>query len=140
MYLPPCLRYSSLVNKLAVSPELEQRLATGRPVWISITGLRLKRFWYLPVFLRYALPSLRQAESAPGCLLAEAKRINGVFHTVTVWNSREETRAFAGSGIHKKAVKVFSRFFTGHILGYEATEVPTWPEAHRSCLDRGRIY
>ena len=123
-----------------LNPELQNRLNSGSPVWISITGLRLKRIWYLPVFLRFAIPSHRQAERSPGCLMAEAKRINGVFHTLTVWNSRQEMRAFTSSGIHKKAVRAFSRFFTGHILGYEGTEIPDWEEVHRRCLSEGREY
>ncbi|MCA9775525.1 MAG: hypothetical protein KC800_02365 [Candidatus Eremiobacteraeota bacterium] len=123
-----------------LTPELQERLDSGNPVWISITGLRVKRFWYLPVFFRYAIPSHRQAERSSGCLFAEAKRIDGVFHTLTVWNSREDTRAFASSGVHKNAVRAFSRYFTGHILGYEGTEIPDWDEAHRRCLAEGRLY
>ena len=125
---------------MVIDPELRERLQSGDPVWVSITGLRLKRFWYFPVFLRYALPARREAQNAPGCLLAEAKRINGVFHTLTVWNSREDTRKFASSGVHKLAVRAFSRYFTGHILGYESREIPDWPEAHRRCLEEGRPY
>ena len=122
------------------TPELEAHLKSGASVWISITGLKLKKFWYFPVFLRYAIPSHRQAENSPGCLMAEAKRIDGVFHTLTIWRSKKEMREFASRGVHKQAVRAFSKYFTGHILGYEANEVPNWEEAHRRCLDEGRLY
>lgn len=125
---------------MTISPQLQERLDSGAPVWISVTGLRLKRFWYLPVFLRYALPARREALDAPGCHLVEARRINGVFHTLTVWNSRQDTREFASGGVHKLAVRAFSRYFTGHILGYESHQIPDWEEAHRRCLEEGRAY
>lgn len=123
-----------------VAAQFGDRLATGEQVWISITGLRLKRPWYLFAFLRYAMPSYRQAVSSSGCLLAETKHLAGVFHTLTVWDSRESMRGFASSGIHKKAVRAFSRYFTGRILSYQGTRVPDWEEAHRLCLEQGREY
>ncbi len=46
-------------------------------VYVSITGLKLKKIWHAPVFWRHATASMSQAKKAEGCLSADAKTIGG---------------------------------------------------------------
>ncbi len=98
-------------------------------IYVSITGLRLKRFWHGPFFWRHAIASMSQAQRSDGCLSAEARSINGVHHTLSVWTSRRAMLAFLRAGAHRNAMKSFDKFATGKVLGFEADTPPTWAEA-----------
>ncbi|MDJ0626615.1 MAG: hypothetical protein QNJ44_00030 [Rhodobacter sp.] len=100
-------------------------------VYVSITGLRVRRFWHLPTFWRHAVALMAQAQRADGCLGASAKTIHGVHHTRSVWRDRDDMLAFLGKGEHLDAMKVFHRIATGKTLGFEATSIPDWDEVHR---------
>ena len=108
--------------------------------YISITGLELKRPWHVFRFYRHAAPSLRQAKRADGNLQTHVKTINGVHHTLTVWESRDAMRAFLISGPHKQAMKVFPAIATGKTFGYESDDVPDWDEVHRLWQEHGQSY
>ena len=107
-------------------------------VYVSITGLRVRRFWHVPMFWRHAIASMAQARKADGCLGASAKTINGIHHTRSIWRDREDMLAFLGNGAHLEAMKLFPRIAKGKTLGFEATEVPDWDEVHRLWRTQGR--
>jgi quinol monooxygenase YgiN len=106
--------------------------------YVSITGLQLKKIWYAPKFWRHAAASMSQAKSADGCLSADARTINGVHHTLTVWTSRKAMLAYLSEGAHLKAMKAFKSFATGSVYGFETATVPEWPTVHALWLDKGR--
>ncbi len=108
--------------------------------YVSITGLRVKSIWRVPQFLWHALSSMRQARRAPGVLFAEARSIDGVQHTLSVWRSREDMRAFMSTGAHLAAMKDFRRFATGSTCGFEAEHPPSWDEAIAYWREHGRAY
>ena len=107
-------------------------------VYVSITGLRVRRFWYVPTFWRHAVASMAQAQRAEGCLGASAKTINGVHHTRSIWRTQEDMRSYLGSGAHLEAMYVFSRIATGKTLGFVTTDIPNWDEVHRLWVTKGR--
>lgn len=109
-------------------------------VYVSITGLRVKAFWHLPRFWRLAVPAMAQAKAAEGCLQADAKTINGVKHTRTVWVEEAAMRAFLYSGAHMDAIKAFRKIATGKTFGSEMPEIPDWETVHQMWRDRGRDY
>lgn len=100
-----------------------------RSVYVSMTGLRLRSPWQAPRFWFHALGAMAQARAASGLLRAEARRIDGVHHTLTVWESRDAMRAFLRTGAHATAMRVFPRFATGKVFGYAADAPPDWPDA-----------
>ncbi len=108
------------------------------PVYVSITGLKVRHFWQVPTFWRHAMASMAQAKSAPGCLQAEARTINGVHHTRSVWESEAAMRAYLTTGAHLKAMKLFRRIATGKTLGFETEDVPDWGDVHKLWSERGR--
>lgn len=109
-------------------------------LYVSVTGLRVKSFWRIPLFWRHALASMRQAKRAPGNLSADARRIDGVQHTLSVWLSRDDMRAFMSTGAHRAAMKDFHLIATGSTCGFEAEHPPTWDEAIAYWRAHGKAY
>lgn len=107
-------------------------------VYVSITGLNIRRPWHLPVFWRHAIAAMAQARNADGCLDAAARTIDGVHHTRTVWQDRQAMLAYLSTGAHLRAMKVFHRVATGKTHGFETTTIPDWEEVHRLWHDQGR--
>lgn len=108
--------------------------------YISITGLRLKRPWHMIRFFRLAGPAFRQAKAAKGNISAETKTIDGVHHTLSVWENEDAMREFIYSGVHMKAIKSFSDIATGKTFGYESADIPDWQEVRRLWDEKGREY
>lgn len=83
---------------------------------------------------------MRQARASTGNLSAEARSINGVMHTASVWESRSAMLAFIHQGAHQQAIAAFPTFATGKTFGYETETVPNWSQVHQDWLDYGRSY
>ena len=108
-------------------------------VYVSITGLQVRRLWDLPSFWYHAMRSMAQARSAPGNIKAEARTINNVHHTLSVWTDRAAMTAYLTAGSHLEAMRLFPRIATGKVVGYSATEIPGWSQVHAIWAERGRI-
>ena len=107
-------------------------------VYVSITGLKIKRVWHVPIFWSHALKSMAQAKAAAGNISADARTINGVHHTLSVWTARDAMRAYLASGAHLAAMRVFSKIATGKVVGYHAPQAPDWAEVHAIWQEKGR--
>lgn len=112
----------------------------SKTVYVSITGLTLKKPWHVFRFYRHAASSLRQAKRANGNLRTEVQTINGVHHTLTVWDDEAAMRRFLYRGAHKRAIKAFGTIATGKTFGFATDQIPSWDEVHGLWLDRGRDY
>jgi quinol monooxygenase YgiN len=106
--------------------------------YVSITGLQLKSAIHAPRFWFYAIRAMNQAKAASGNIAVQARRINGVHHTVSVWESRQAMLAYLGQGAHLAAMKNFKAMATGKVLGFEADHAPSWQEVHSLWKTRGR--
>jgi hypothetical protein len=106
--------------------------------YVSITGLRLNSFFHAPQFWWHALRSMAQAKSAQGLISADAHTINGVHHTLTLWQDRQAMQKFLASGAHLNAMKNFKSIAGGKVLGYEADAAPGWDEVHELWRSKGR--
>ena len=109
-------------------------------VYVSITGLRVKTPFHAPLFWWHALRSMGQAQRAPGNLSTAAKTLDGVHHTLTVWESRVAARDYVRTGVHARAVAAFRRIATGKTYGYLADRAPDWSEAQSIWREKGREY
>lgn len=103
--------------------------------YISVTGLRIKSIWTLPRFYYFAIQSTNQARRADGNISVDVRAINGVQHTITMWESRQKMLKFMMSGAHKKAMKISHLFDDLYSYGYESDTRPSWDEAHRKWLE-----
>jgi hypothetical protein len=110
--------------------------------FISITRLRLRSIWYLPIFFRYAIPTNIQASKADGNLkLSSLNDAKLTFWTCTAWRDASAMKAFMLSGAHRKAMpKLLNWCDEAAVAHYETddAELPTWPEAHRILIEKGR--
>lgn len=111
-----------------------------KEIYVSITGLQLKSIVYLPVFLLYAGTSFQQAAKAPGNLNVDAKMIDGVRHTLSVWESQHAMQDFIYSGAHARAIAWFPKIATGKTFGFWAQKAPDWDEVHALWLEHGNEY
>jgi len=103
-----------------------------RSVYISITGFRLIGWWHWPRFWWHTLRSIAQARRAHGNLRVEARIINGVHYTLTVWTDERAMRTFLTVGAHLGAMKAYRSLGSGRTLGFNAHRPPDWEAAlHR---------
>jgi hypothetical protein len=120
--------------------KLEAWQQSGRPFYLSITGLKPKSFLKYLAFGRHAIPSRGQAVNAPGNLYVGTKLVNGIQHTLTAWESKEHMKRYIYSGAHLAAIKVFRSIATGKTFGFEATQLPNWDEVHKMWIEQGIEY
>ena len=73
-----------------------------------------------------------QADTAPGNVFVDTNYVDGVFHTLTVWDKRSSMTKFMVSGAHAKAMKIVGEIaYDTKVYGYESTDIPSWDEAHK---------
>jgi hypothetical protein len=109
-------------------------------MYISITGLRLKKPWFFLHFIWHAFRSHRQATKARGVIDVKVTSRNGTQHTLTAWESKKDMEMFKTSGAHKRAIQIFRRFFTGSTYGYESDTIPDWNDALKLLKTHGNSY
>lgn len=98
-------------------------------VYVSVTGLRLRAFWHAPRFWRLAVRAMAEAKTAPGNISALARSLKGVHHTLSVWESEADMRAYLTAPRHLAAMKGFRAIATGETIGYLADTPPDRAEA-----------
>jgi quinol monooxygenase YgiN len=119
--------------------ELPGTPCSNTEVYVSITGLELRGLWHYPTFMFHAVRSMAQARSAPGNLSADARTIEGIHHTLSVWRDRQAMRTYLGGGAHLEAMKAFRKIATGKTLGYLTDTPPGWDEARALWREKGKL-
>jgi quinol monooxygenase YgiN len=82
---------------------------------------------------------MAQAQAAEGSLSVEARRIAGVYYTVSLWRDRAAMLVYMRQGAHLKAMEAFSRIATGQVAGFTAVQAPGWTDVPGLLRDKGRI-
>ena len=94
----------------------------------------------IPTFLMFAVlsfGSIFQAKKSRG-LIAIKIRVRD-FRTLTVWNSKEDMKAFRNSGIHQKAMADSPQLGSNQSYTWETDSIPTWEEAIAKIKSRSLI-
>ena len=78
------------------------------------------------------------AQAAAGNIMASARTIGGVHHTLSAWESRAQMLAYLRSPRHARAMRRFSGIATGRVCGFEAEVVPSWDAALERYTREGR--
>ena len=113
---------------------------TDRTVYVSITGLTLRRPWHVVRFYWHAIWSLRQARRSRGNFAVSVRTIDGVHYTLTVWENAASMRQFLYSGAHRHAIRAFPAIAVGKTFGFEADREPDWSEVPDLLRQHGRDY
>lgn len=109
---------------------------------ISITRLRVRRWWYLPAFFTSVIRIGKQARTSQGNLavkiLADSK---STYWTATSWESEAAMRAFMLAAPHGPAMRNLLNWCDEAALVHWTQpeyELPAWSEAHRRLIAEGR--
>jgi heme-degrading monooxygenase HmoA len=110
-------------------------------MFVSITRLRVRRWWHLPEFLWRSNQSMKQASKAAGFVggytLADKHR---TFWTMTGWKDEASMRAYRGSGPHRAAMPRLAKWCDeAAVAHWQTEEFPVWLEAWRQISARGRF-
>ena len=109
---------------------------------ISVTRLRLRRWWYLPPFVIEALRSQRQATAADGNLhVALLRDRHLTFWTATSWTSEAAMKAFMHATPHGPAMRKLMDWCDEASVAHwteDGGDLPSWDEAHRRLQKEGR--
>ncbi len=110
---------------------------------VSITRLRVRSIFYMPVFLLHALRTGTQAQKADGILGVETRfEKNNVVWTKTVWVDEDAMKKYRGSGAHQIAMRVLSELCNeASVARWQQleTDLPTWEDAHHRMLTEGKL-
>mmetsp|Transcript_11793 Transcript_11793/g.25127 ORF Transcript_11793/g.25127 Transcript_11793/m.25127 type:complete len:148 (+) Transcript_11793:158-601(+) len=114
-------------------------IALGK-YYVSVTGLVTKNFLSTPKFMYLSSRAYNSALKADGNVYSSMFSKDGVYHTITVWESKEAMQYFFRDDAHTTAMKsltVVSRYAKVH--GYFADELPSSDEAIKEWRNEGRI-
>lgn len=110
---------------------------------VSITRLRVRSIFYMPVFLLHALRTGTQAQKADGILGVETRfEKNNVVWTKTVWTDETAMKKYRGSGAHQIAMRILSELCNeASVARWQQleTDLPTWEDAHHRMLTEGKL-
>lgn len=110
---------------------------------ISITRLRVRSIYYMPVFLLHAMRTMSQAQKTEGVLGVETRfEKTNVVWTKTVWNDESTMKKYRGSGAHQIAMRMLSELCNeASVARWQQLDacLPTWEEAHRRMLNEGKL-
>jgi quinol monooxygenase YgiN len=109
---------------------------------VSVTRLRVRSLLFLPAFLLATARIVKEARTAEGNLGVKLLRDRrNAFWTCTCWSSEESMKAFLLEGAHGDVMRKLLTWCDEAALahwGQESDEMPSWEDAHRSLLRRGR--
>lgn len=78
---------------------------------VSITRLRIRRFWFLPRFALHTLRINRQIQRSDGFVVGGLAQQRGLaFWTITIWRDESAMRAFRNGGAHGRSMRHLMRW------------------------------
>merc|ERR1712146_243232 len=96
-------------------------------------------FLHLPKFWYYNFPTMRQANNAEGNVSVDGNYVNGILHTLSVWENKKAMTKFYRSGPHAQAMKMTGSIAESNtVYGYETDKIPSWEEALTIWTEKGR--
>jgi len=108
---------------------------------VSVTRLRLRSAWFLPLFFVHAVAADRQVKRADGCLASALRRADGAFWTLSLWRDTAAMRAYMLSGAHRKAMPHLVNWCDEAATArfdWEGSTLPSWEEAERHLAAHGK--
>jgi hypothetical protein len=110
---------------------------------VSITRLRVRSIWFLPLFGLHATRSAAQAMKSEGIVDFSTRVEDPFTHwTKTVWKDEPAMKSFRNSGAHQLAMRILARICSEASYTrwqQETADIPTWDEAHSAMLENGKL-
>lgn len=110
---------------------------------VSITRLRVRSIFYMPLFMLHAMRTMTQAQKADGVQGVETRfEKNNVVWTKTIWADEAKMKEYRGSGAHQIAMRILSEICNeAAVVRWQQADVelPTWEEAHQRILSDGKL-
>ena len=110
--------------------------------FVSLTRLRIRKWFFLPAFFVQSQRIARQAARAEGNLAVKLLRDRrSAFWTATSWSSEGSMKAFMRAKPHGPAMRSLLEWCDeAAVVHWEqaGAELPTWEEAHRRMQREGR--
>lgn len=108
---------------------------------VSITRLRVRSIWFMPLFGLHAMRSGSQAAQADGIVDLSSRVEDPFTHwTRTVWKEESSMKNFRNSGAHQLAMRILAQICDEASYTrwqQETPDVPTWDDAHKAMLESG---
>jgi len=109
---------------------------------VSITRLRVRSVFYMPLFMLHAMRTMMQAQKADGVQGVETRfEKNNVVWTKTVWTDEAAMKKYRGSGAHQIAMRILSEICNEAAVArwqQADAQLPSWEEAHQRMLREGK--
>lgn len=110
---------------------------------VSVTRLRVRSIWFMPLFALHAMRSTAQAMKSEGIVDFSTRVEDPFTHwTKTVWMEETDMKKFRNSGAHQLAMRILSEICSEASYTrwqQETADVPTWDEAHKAMLENGKL-
>lgn len=111
-------------------------------MFVSVTRLRIRNVWFLPLFAVHALRSVGQVKKAAGfqtgALLNDR---DWTFWTLTGWDSGDSMRQYMTAGAHAKSMRHLMHWCDeASVVHWDQADdtLPPWTEADRRMRSEGR--
>ena len=109
-------------------------------MYITVTSLRLRRFWHFFILGNYAFKTTKQMRSEKGFLRFKNRGFGRMQYTLSAWETEEDLKRFARSGEHKKSMqKTHKIALEVRTLTFQSDTFPDWKTAERLLLEKGRV-
>jgi hypothetical protein len=110
---------------------------------VSITRLRVRSIFLMPLFMLHAMRTMTQAQKAEGVRGVETRfEKNNVVWTKTVWTDEAAMKTYRSSGAHQIAMRLLSEICNeASVARWQQADaqLPTWEEAHQQMLSNGKL-
>lgn len=110
---------------------------------VSITRLRVRSVFLLPLFVWHALRTMAQAQRADGIVhIATRFEWGNVVWTKTVWRDATTMKGYRNGGAHRLAMRLLAELCSeAAVARWEqaSPEAPSWATAHERLLRDGRL-
>ena len=110
---------------------------------VSITRLRVRSIFLMPLFMLHAMRTSFQAQKAEGVQGVETRfERNLVVWTKTVWQEEAAMKRYRNSGSHQKAMRLLAGMCSeaAYVRWQQSTpDLPAWEEAHQRIRAEGKL-
>lgn len=97
---------------------------------VTVSELRIRNFFKMPVMIKYSAAAMKQAQSAAGNLHTWVGGGWLVGYTITAWESMDAMKNYRNSGAHKEAMR-HAKYISSKLRTYtwETEKIPSRKEA-----------